>query len=297
MISALGSPRTFRAPGASVTWSVGGPRTQVMGVLNLTPDSFYAGSRELDAERALDVAMSLVAAGADLIDLGGESTRPGAIPVEANEEIMRVLPVIERLAGVCPVPISIDTMKASVARAAIEAGASLVNDVSGGLADPKMAEEISSLAVPVVVGHIRGTPSDMQNAPQYENPVPEICQELTAQVSRFLEAGVVRDHILIDPGIGFGKRTCDNARILDGLGSFGALGFPIVIGLSRKRFLGEFLHDVGLADEGPEDRLEASVAAAVLAAERGAAIVRVHDVAETRRALSFVVGIRQVVIS
>ncbi|MDG1400526.1 MAG: dihydropteroate synthase [Candidatus Binatia bacterium] len=295
MMSALGSPRTFRAPGASVSWTVGGARTLVMGVLNLTPDSFYAGSRVSDHQQAFDAGMALIDAGADLLDLGGESTRPGAASVAAADEMERVLPVLERLAAVSPVPISIDTMKASVARAAVEAGACLVNDVSGGLADSTMAAEISSLAVPVVVGHIRGTPSDMQNAPQYEDPVSEISRSLSARVAEFVEAGVPRSDILIDPGIGFGKRTCDNVHILDRLDEFAELGFPVVIGLSRKRFLGEFLSDAGLVDEGPEDRLEASVAAAVLAAARGASVVRVHDVAETRRALSLVDGMRQVV--
>lgn len=297
MMSALGSPRTFRAPGSSVSWTVGGLRTQVMGVLNLTPDSFYAGSRSLDHEQAFAAGMALLEAGADILDLGGESTRPGASPVGADEEISRVLPVLERLAKVSPVPISIDTMKASVARAGVGAGASLVNDVSGGLADPAMAHEISSLAVPVVVGHIQGTPLDMQKSPRYEDPVLEIAQALAGRMAAFLEAGVARADILIDPGIGFGKRTCDNVRILQGLRQFVDLGCPVVIGLSRKGFLGEFLRDAGLVDEGPEDRLEASVAAAVLAAERGASIVRVHDVAETRRALSFVDGMRQVVLS
>jgi dihydropteroate synthase len=268
-----------------------------MGVLNLTPDSFYAGSRSLDHEQAFAAGMALVEAGADILDLGGESTRPGASPVGADEEISRVLPVLERLAKVSPVPISIDTMKASVARAGVGAGASLVNDVSGGLADPAMAHEISSLAVPVVVGHIRGTPLDMQKSPRYEDPVLEIAQALAGRMAAFIEAGVARADILIDPGIGFGKRTCDNVRILQGLRQFVDLGCPVVIGLSRKGFLGEFLRDAGLVDEGPEDRLEASVAAAVLAAERGASIVRVHDVAETRRALSFVDGMRQVVLS
>ena len=266
-----------------------------MGVLNLTPDSFYAGSRQQGVQDAVDAAMALVAAGADLLDLGGESTRPGATPVAAEEELARVLPVLERLSGSCPVPISIDTMKSSVARAGVAAGASMVNDVSGGLADWRMAGAISRLAVPVVVGHIRGTPSDMQNAPEYDDPVREIYDALSARVDAFTAAGVFRDDILIDPGIGFGKRTSDNVRILDELPRFSSLGCPVVIGLSRKRFLGEFLQDAGCGDQGPEDRLEASVAAAVLAAERGAAIVRVHDVAETRRALSFVEGMRQVV--
>ena len=295
MISALGTPRTFHAPDASGAWSVGAGRTLVMGVLNLTPDSFYAGSRRQGTESAFDAGMALVAAGADLLDLGGESTRPGATPVDAAEELDRVLPVMERLSAASPVPISIDTMKASVARASVAAGARLVNDVSGGLADRSMPQTISSLAVPVVVGHIQGTPSNMQDAPNYDDPVREIFDALSARVDAFMAAGVFRDDILIDPGIGFGKRTSDNVRILDQLHRFSALECPVVIGLSRKRFLGEFLQDAGCRDEGPEDRLEASVAAAVLAAERGAAIVRVHDVTETRRALSFVEGMRQVV--
>ena len=264
-----------------------------MGVLNMTPDSFFSDSRQPDVGAALAAAQILVAEGADLLDIGGESTRPGADPVDVREELRRVIPVLEALSSTCQIPLSVDTMKAEVAAAAVAAGAVLVNDVSGGLADPEMAGAISGLAVPVVLGHIRGTPADMQNSPHYDDPVAEIRGALAERMAAFLAAGVARDNLLVDPGIGFGKRTSDNAAILRDLAAIRDLQAPVVIGLSRKRFLGEFQIAAGLGDAGPADRLEASMAAAVLAAERGAAILRVHDVSATRRALAVVDGIRE----
>ncbi|MFP6663531.1 MAG: dihydropteroate synthase [Deltaproteobacteria bacterium] len=262
-----------------------------MGVVNLTPDSFFAGSRAATVDGAVAAALALAAQGADLLDVGGESTRPGAVPVGEDEECGRVLPVIERLAALTAVPISIDTMKAGVAEAAVAAGASLVNDISGGLADTRMAPAAAALAVPVILGHIQGTPATMQNSPSYNDVLPEIRHALGARVAAFVAAGVEREAILVDPGIGFGKRPADNAAILGGLPAFAALGLPVVLGVSRKRFLGAFLEEAGLADSGPEGRLEASLAAAVIGAQGGAAIVRVHDVGATRRALAVVEGL------
>ncbi|MEO2169473.1 MAG: dihydropteroate synthase [bacterium] len=270
---------------------MGDGRTLVMGVVNLTPDSFFAGSRAETVEGAVHAALALVEEGADLLDVGGESTRPGAAPVSEDEERARVLPVIERLVAHTNVPISIDTMKSGVAKAAVAAGASLVNDISGGLADARMAPVVSGLAVPVILGHIQGKPATMQNSPSYGDVLPEIRDALASRVSAFVAAGVEQEAILVDPGIGFGKRPADNAAILGGLQTFAGLGLPLVLGVSRKRFLGTFLEEAGLPDSGPDGRLEVSLAAAVVAAEGGAAVVRVHDVGATRRALAVVEGI------
>lgn len=287
----LGGRRVFRSPHADADWEVG-HRTLVMGVVNLTPDSFFAGSRSETLEGALAAAARLVDEGADILDVGGESTRPGAEPVPENVELERVLPVVEALAASSAIPISIDTMKSAVARRAVEAGASLVNDVTGGLADPGMAEVISGLAVPIVVGHIQGTPRTMQISPSYEDPVDEIRASLAARIGAFEDAGVPAERILGDPGIGFGKRQSDNVAVLQRLGAFASLDVPLVLGVSRKRCLGAFLAEAGLEDRGAESRLEASMAAAVLCAMQGAAIVRVHDVGATRRALAVVEGLR-----
>ena len=287
----LGGCRSFRSPHAGAEWQVG-RRTLVMGVVNLTPDSFFAGSRSETVEGAIEAARRLVAEGADLLDVGGESTRPGAEPVSAALELERVLPVVEALAAETSVPISIDTMKASVAQRAVAAGASLVNDVTGGLADPAMAETVSGLAVPVILGHIQGTPQTMQLAPSYDDPLAEIRSSLDARIRAFEAAGVPRAQILGDPGIGFGKRQEDNIAVLRELRGFAELDVPIVMGVSRKRCLGAFLSEAGLPDEGAESRLEASLAAAVLCAEQGAAVVRVHDAGPTRRALAVVEGLR-----
>jgi len=220
--------------------------------------------------------------------VGGESTRPGATPVSLAVELGRVLPVIESLsARGCTVPISIDTYKAAVARAAVAAGASVVNDVSGGLLDAGMAGTVAALGVPVIVGHLRGTPHGMAAHATYRDVVAEVRDELAARVAAFVAAGVPAARILVDPGVGFAKRAHDNLLLLRRLGELRALGRPIVVGLSRKRFIGEAMGAAGLgASASSADRLEGSLAAAVLAAERGAAVIRTHDVAETRRALA-----------
>lgn len=259
--------------------------TRVMGVVNLTPDSFHAASRSPRCEEGVRRGLDQLNCGAAIVDVGGESTRPGAKPVPLGEELARVIPVIERLAQSGPV--SIDTCKAEVARRAVAAGAMVVNDVSGGLLDRAMAKTVAELGVPVIVGHIRGTPETMQQAPSYQDAVSEVLQELEARLEVFVAAGVPRGLLLVDPGIGFGKRPSDNLAILRRLDAFQTLGRPIVIGVSRKRFLGEALFRAGLASrDDPSERLEASLSAAVIAALGGAVLVRAHDVAETVRSLA-----------
>jgi dihydropteroate synthase len=257
-----------------------------MAIVNVTPDSFYGASRTRGIEAAVAAGLRQVEAGADVLDVGGESTRPGARPVPEADELDRVLPVIEALARRVDVPIAVDTYKAAVARAAVAAGASLVNDVSGGLLDPEMGAAVARLAVPLVVGHLRATPETMQDAPRFTDAPAEVRSELGLRLESLVAAGVSRDRLLVDPGIGFGKRVGDNLALLARLDEIARLGRPIVVGVSRKGFLGEVARRRGLGDAGPEDRLEGSLAAAVLAVERGAALVRVHDVAATRRALA-----------
>jgi dihydropteroate synthase len=273
---------------AAVRALLEGGRTLVMGVVNATPDSFHVPSRSPARDAALAAAERLIADGADLLDVGGESTRPGATPVALDVELARVLPVVHGLrASGCTVPISIDTYKAEVARAAVVAGASLVNDVSGGLLDEGMARTVAALGVPVIVGHLRGTPHGMAAHATYRDVLVEVRDELGARIAAFVAAGVPAARILVDPGIGFAKRAPDNLLLLRRLDELRALGRPIVVGLSRKRFIDEAMRAAGLHGSGSSDeRLEGSLAAAVLAAERGAAVIRTHDVAATRRALA-----------
>ncbi|MBM4265783.1 MAG: dihydropteroate synthase [Deltaproteobacteria bacterium] len=263
-----------------------------MGVVNATPDSFHAVSRTEARDAAVARALRLVDEGADVLDLGGESTRPGAAPVAADAESARVVPVLDGLRGRVTVPISIDTYKASVARAAVAAGASIVNDVSGGLLDPAMPETVAQLGVVAIVGHLRGTPATMRERARYADVVREVAGELAERVATFRAAGVAAEKLWIDPGFGFAKNHEHNLALLDGLGEIAGLGQPVVVGLSRKRFLGDILRGQGLGGEDTDDRLEASLAAATLAAARGAILVRTHDVAPTRRAIALVDALR-----
>lgn len=259
-----------------------------MGVVNVTPDSFHERSRTAVLELAVAAAERQIAEGADVLDIGGESTRPGATPVALDAELARVLPLLEALrTRGCPVPISIDTYKAEVARAAVAAGASLVNDVAGGLLDAGMAATVAALGVPVIVGHLRGTPQSMGARASYGDLLAEVRTELGARVAAFVAAGVDAAQILIDPGVGFAKHAHDNLLLLRRLDALRVLGRPIVVGVSRKRFIGEAMRAAGIAGgDEVEQRLAGSLAAAVLAAARGAAMIRTHDVAETRRALA-----------
>ncbi len=247
-----------------------------MGVLNVTPDSFSDGGRTLDPRRALDRALQMEEEGADLIDVGAESTRPGARPVSAGLELKRILPVLGRLVGRLKIPISVDTSKAVVADAALNAGAALVNDVTA-LKDPRMGQVIARAGVPVILMHMRGTPRTMQKSPRYRRLIPEILSELKAAVAKAKAAGIRSDRILVDPGLGFGKRTEDNWCLLRNLAAFKALGFPVVIGPSRKSFIGRIL------DLPVQERLWGTAAAVALGVAHGADIVRVHDVGPMRQ--------------
>jgi len=254
-------------------------RTYVVGILNVTPDSFSDGGRFNNVESAVQHALAMVSDGADIIDIGGESTRPGAEPLSLNEELDRVLPVIETIRESSDIPISIDTYKSEVAKAAIESGANLINDISGLRFDKTMASTAASLGAPVIAMHIKGTPRSMQNNPTYDDLIGEIKSSLAESVTIAAEAGVRRENIIVDPGIGFGKTFEHNFSILHHLSDFAELGQPILIGASRKRFLGS------LSGAEPDDRLQESVAAALIAASHGAHFIRVHDVKETVRAL------------
>jgi dihydropteroate synthase len=250
-----------------------GARTYVMGVLNLTPDSFSGdGLARAGLPAIVARARELLAEGADWLDLGGESTRPGAEEVSVEEELARVVPAVAAVRAECDRPISVDTRRAAVAAAAIAAGADLVNDVSGLTFDPEMAAVVAQAGVPVVLQHMRGTPRDMMRLADYDDVVAEVRDGLAARLAAAEAAGIDRGQCLIDPGLGFAKGTADNLRLLRELPALRALGAPILIGPSRKRFIGEVLG----AEVG--DRLEGTAAAVALAIAGGADVVRVHDV-------------------
>jgi dihydropteroate synthase len=253
--------------------------TFIMGVVNVTPDSFSDGGEFLDANAAVAHALKLVAQGAKILDLGGESTRPGAEPVSEAEELRRVLPVIERLAGRVNVPISIDTMKPAVARAALAAGASIVNDVAANRDDALMWQVVAEFKAGYVCMHARGTPGIMQENPVYPDVVREVGGFFQERLERLTASGVSADQVVLDVGIGFGKTTEHNLQLLANLQSFTTMARPLLIGVSRKSFIGKLLG----ADLN--ERLPASLACACLAVESGAQIVRAHDVAETVQAV------------
>lgn len=255
-------------------------RVHIMGVLNVTPDSFYDGGRYFEPERAVEQGIKLAEEGADIIDIGAESTRPGSTPVPENEQLRRLLPVVKNLARKVKVPISVDTTSAAVAEAALDAGARMVNDISGLNFDPKMAQVVARARVPVIVMHIKGRPRTMQRNPWYQDLMAEIFSFLAASIKRAVDAGIAPDNILVDPGIGFGKTAAHNWEILRRLKELRNLGKPIVIGPSRKSFIGAVIN------LPPEERLEGTIAACLIAAANGADIVRVHDVKAVRRALA-----------
>jgi dihydropteroate synthase len=259
-----------------------GERTLVMGILNATPDSF-SGDGMMTGSDWLDFAAAhgerLVDEGADILDVGGESTRPGAPPVAADEERRRVVPLIERLAARVPVPISVDTMKSDVAAAAVAAGAVMINDVSALRFDPQLGRVAAAAGCSVVVMHMQGTPSTMQLRPAYSDTVAEVLEFLEARVTAAIRAGVDRARILVDPGFGFGKSVAHNLEIMRRLDAFQALGCPIVLGPSRKSTIGRLT-----GGAPPDDRLEGTIALVALAIARGADVVRVHDVRAVARA-------------
>ncbi len=264
-----------------------GRRTLVMGVLNVTPDSFSDGGRFFDAGIAVSQAMRLVEEGADILDVGGESTRPFSESVSEEEELRRVLPVIDAVAHRISIPVSIDTMKAAVAEKAIEAGAALINDVSALRHDPDMPALAAEKDVPLILMHMKGTPKTMQVDPVYEDLIGEIKAFLSAAVQTALDGGVSESRLIIDPGIGFGKTVAHNLRIIRRLYEFNALGLPILVGPSRKAFIRNILKPPGASDISPdlpevETGTQAAVTAAVL---NGAHIVRVHHVANASAAV------------
>ncbi len=252
-----------------------GERTLLMGIVNVTPDSFSDGGRYLAPEAAIAHAIALEQAGADLLDIGGESTRPGAEAVSTEEELRRVVPVLEGLRGRVSVPISIDTQKARVAEAAVALGVEMINDVSALRTDPALADVARRYRLPVVLMHMRGVPRTMQQGPFARNVLRDVKQGLRAAVRRALAAGLRRTQLILDPGIGFGKSYAQNFELLARLAELAALGFPVLVGTSRKMFIGRTLNQAP-----PEARIwgnAATVAASILG---GAHIVRVHDVAE-----------------
>jgi dihydropteroate synthase len=262
-------------------------RYLIMGIVNVTPDSFYDGGRFQSPGAALDRALVQADEGADWVDVGGESTRPGSLGVTVEEELSRVLPVIRGLRGARPaVRVSVDTRKAVVARAALDAGADGVNDVSA-LSDPAMAGVVGAAGRVLFLMHMRGTPENMQEDPRYQDVVCDVRTFLAGRARQAIEAGVSSADVWVDPGFGFGKTVEHNLTLLRGIPALCELGFPVLVGASRKSFIGRVLD---LPD--PNDRLEGSLAVAVLAAWGGARMLRVHDVRATRRALGIVEALR-----
>jgi dihydropteroate synthase len=262
-------------------------RPLIMGILNVTPDSFSDGGRYYSFDDAINHAIRMEKEGADIIDIGGESTRPGAVSVPISAEMSRVMPVVKELSNKLKVPVSIDTYKSEIAEKAIVLGASMVNDISALRFDEKLAKVVAEKKVPICLMHMKGTPSNMQTNPVYENVVLEIKNFLSDRAKYAIIQGIRKENIIIDPGLGFGKRTGsgieDNMEILKNLEEFKELGYPILIGSSRKTFIGN-VYD----DKKPlpiKDRLDGSIETAMLAVRNGANIIRVHDVKETKTAL------------
>lgn len=250
----------------------------IMGILNVTPDSFSDGGLYLNPDKALEKALQMEEEGADMIDIGGESTRPGALPVSLKDELERVLPILKKIAPRVKIPISMDTSKAAVASACLNEGASFINDVSA-LSDPEMITVVARADVPVILMHRKGEPQTMQKNPFYEDVVSEVFEFLKERIDFCLCHSIKKEKIFVDPGIGFGKTTEHNLSLLQNLKTLQALGCPIVVGASRKNFLRN------LFGEKPEEVLAGSLTAALLAVERGADILRVHDVAKTKEVI------------
>ena len=255
-------------------------RIRIMGVVNVTPDSFSDGGRHLVADAAIAHGLQLEAEGADILDIGGESTRPGAEPLGIEDECRRVLPVIEGLAARARVPLSIDTRNAEVMRRAVQSGARIVNDVSALTHDPQSLEVAAATGVPVVLMHAQGDPRTMQRNPVYDDVVLDVYDALEARIEACEKVGIPRERLVVDPGIGFGKTLAHNLALLGALSIFHGLGCGVLLGASRKSFMGK------LTGALPDDRLPGSLAAALLGAAQGVQIIRVHDVAATRQALA-----------
>ncbi len=260
---------------------------QIMGILNVTPDSFSDGGRYAEFESAVTQAGELIAAGADILDVGGESTRPFADPVDTEEELRRVIPVIKAIRQKYTLPISIDTTKAVVAREALQAGANIINDISALAKDPEMIEVVRASSVPVIIMHMQGTPSDMQIEPFYEDVVAEIIDFFQERIAWITGKGVDRHRLILDPGIGFGKTLQHNLSLIKHLSAFSCFNLPLLLGHSRKRFLGTI---TGIQAEKERDLATAVIAA--LCADQNIAMVRVHNVAATRQALLLAEAVR-----
>lgn len=269
--------RTWRI--GTTTHVLGGGVPWLMGILNVTPDSFSDGGEWVTVESAVERAREMVAAGASMIDVGGESTRPGADPVDSAVELQRVVNVVEAVVKAVDVPVSIDTMKSVVARAAVEVGASVVNDVSGLEADDLMVATCVELDVAVVCMHMRGTPATMQDDPVYADVVEEVASYLESRLERLVSAGMSKDRVVLDPGIGFGKTASDNLQLLGSIDRLHRADRPLLVGHSRKRFLAQLL------GRPIEERLSGTIGVAVALAGQGVEIMRVHDVAAVQDAL------------
>jgi dihydropteroate synthase len=254
----------------------------IMGILNVTPDSFFDGGRYDTEEAAIEYALRMVEEGADIIDVGGESTRPYAEEVGLEEELKRVIPVIEKISACSDVFISIDTYKSKVAQAACLAGAQMINDISGLTFDPQMAHIAGEMRAHVVIMHTKGTPKNMQENPYYEDVISEICEFFRKQMDIAIQAGIAEERIILDPGIGFGKRVEDNLRILKMLGEFKKIGRPLLIGTSMKSFIGK------VTGSTLEERLEGTLASLAVSIMNGADILRVHDVKSAQKVTKLV---------
>jgi dihydropteroate synthase len=251
-----------------------------MGVVNVTPDSFFDGGLYFEPARAIERALQLAAEGADIVDIGGESSRPGAHPVSAREEKKRILPVIEVLREKKDVLISVDTTKAEVAEAAVAAGADIINDISAGRFDPQILRLAAESGSALILMHMKGTPKTMQAAPRYDDVVGEVRSFLEERIAAAEAVGISRESLIIDPGIGFGKNLEHNLALLNNLGLLTELGRPVLVGISRKSFIGKILN------LEPQDRLEGTVAAAVVSLMHGASILRIHDLKAVKRAVT-----------
>ena len=265
-------------------------KTLVMGVLNVTPDSFSDGGKFFSAKDAFQQAMNIVSEGANIIDVGGESSRPGAVPLSIEDELGRVIPIIKSIREKSTdILISIDTYKSEVANEALKSGANIVNDISGLVFDKKMANVIAKTKAPIIIMHMQGTPSNMQNNPNYNNLIDDICSFFSNQVDFAVSKGINKSQIILDPGIGFGKTMNDNFKLIQQLNKFVSLGFPLMIGPSRKSFIGNFLNlDI-------HERVEGTAAVVAAGIMNGARIVRVHDIKEIKRVVEVIDKIRKVI--
>lgn len=257
-------------------------KTKIMGIINATPDSFYSGSRSEDTDNAVKNALKMIRDGADILDVGGESTRPGSDPVTAEEEISRVVPVIERIRSINKdILISVDTYRAKTAEAAIKAGADIVNDISAMMFDDNMAEVIGKYNVPIILMHTKGTPKNMQINPHYDNVIVELMSYFKERIDYSQKMGIAMDKLIIDPGIGFAKSYEHNIELIKKIGVFHEFKLPILLAVSRKSSIGKALGDLP-----PEERLEGTIAVSCYAAMQNVEIIRVHDVLENKRAVA-----------